>query len=317
MMQMRCRSLGVLLSAGFAPFALGQLVVEPAAARVQVQVFNPELGTWGSSVQAVPSSRVEWRVMVSYVGTNTSVTALGAMRYQVTLSNADNTGPTLDTFAPWRNGGQQGNTIAGSMLTATQGADGGALESYGRVVYGAVAANSTSQNTITTWRHGGDFPRPFTPPGSWLRIAGELESVWPQRPFPGESVPPSYLTRGLQANQLSAVNAATNMVNTFHVTGTQSLVVFRGALLLSDDTQRAGNLILDIPIASMSGGPALTPTVEPIERDPYFISWQTSPTDNGTWRTGVTLESATIFIPTPGLTALLSVSALFTLRRVR
>jgi hypothetical protein len=292
-------------------------VVEPAAARVQVQVFNPDLGTWGSSVHAVPSSRVEWRVMVSYVGTTTSVTALGAMRYQVTLSNADNTGPTLDTFAPWRNGGQQGNTIAGSMLTAAEGADAGALGTYGRVVYGATAANSTSQNTITTWRHGGDFPQPSTPPGSWLRIAGSLESVWPQRPFPGESIPPSYLSRGLLANQLSAVNAATNMVNTFHVPGTQSLVVFRGALLLSDDTQRAENLVLDIPIASMSGGPPLTPTADPIERDPYFISWQTSPTDNGSWRTGVTIESATIFIPTPGLTAWLNVSMLFALRRMR
>lgn len=317
MIQRGRQAVGILLSASLAPFALGQLVVEPAAARVQLQVFNPDIGSWGSSVVGLPGSRVEWRVVVSYVGANTSVRALGALRYQVTLSNADNTGSSLDAFAPWRNDGQQGNTIAGSMLSAAEGADGGALGTYGRVTFGHTLANSNSQNVITTWRHGGDFPRPATPPGSWLRIAGSAESTWPQRPFPYDQPFGLYLHGGLLANQLSAVNAATGMVNTFHVAGTQNLVVFRGALLLSDETQRAGNLVLDIPLASLLGGPPLTPTAEPIERDPYFLSWQISPTDNGSWRTGVTLESATIFIPAPGLTAFLSVCSLFTLRRVR
>jgi hypothetical protein len=285
---------------------LAQTPVEEGGGRVQLQVFDPLIGVWTSTVSALPGSRVEWRVVVSYVGTNTAVSALGGLRYQVVASNADNSGASLDAFAAWRNGGQQGNSIAGSMLSAAEGENGQALASYGRVRYGSTTMGTTTQTTITTWRHGGDFPRPVTPPGSWLRIAGERESTWPQRPYPYDTPVGTFLNGGLLANQTSAVNSLTGAINTFHVGGTQQLVVFRGAVLLSGDADRAGNMTLDIPEASLFGGPSITPGDVPVEPppSPYSMAWQISSTDNGSWRSGVVIEPATIIIPAPGVLVL-------------
>lgn len=290
----------------FATFAGACVLVHAVSAqeatggRIQLQVFDSNVGAWSSTTSALPGSRVEWRVVVSYTGTNTNVYAMGGLRYQVTFSNADNTGASLDELAPWRNGGEQGNAIAGSMLSAAEGADGGPLASYGRVRFGATAMNSASQNTITTWRHGGDTPRPVTPPGSWLRIAGSGESIWPQRPFPYDEPTPLFLSRGLSANQQSAVNPVTGGINTLHIAGTQGLVVFRGALLLSDEVARSGDITLDIPLASLMGGPPITPPVIPVPPEPYYMTWQTSATDGGGWRAGMVVESAVITIPSAG-----------------
>ena len=309
-------SLPALVLAATLPASLAQAQLsEQNATRVDMQVFNTDTNSWGTVASAVPGSRVEWRVVVSYTGTNTNVFALGSMTYQPTFSNADNTGPNVDQLAPWRNGGLQGNPIANSMLSAAEGASGSALASYGRVVFGATAANSNSQNIVTTHRHGGDFASARAPAGSWLRVAGSFVTQWPLPTLPlNVDATPNELNninRGIQANQLAALGAVTPTVNTFHVQGTQNLVIFRGALLLSTDA-RTDNITLGIAAGTQQRASGVNGS-----DDTRFISWQTDRFDNGSWRTGFTINSATIVIPAPGFAALLGASTLFAIRRKR
>lgn len=267
-----------------------------------MQVFNPDIGAWTTSVGAAPGGRVEWRVVVSYTGTNTNVYALGSMTYQPTFSNADNTGPNVDQLAPWRNGGVQGNGVANSMLSVAEGASGAALASYGRVVFGATAANSSSQNIVTTHRHGGDFASARAPAGSWLRVAGSFVTQWPlpALPLPTDATPTelSNINRGIQANQTAAQSAIIGFPNTSHVAGTQNMVVFRGALLLSTDL-RSDNITLGVAAGTQQRVGGINSA-----DDTRYISWQTGISDNGSWRTGFTINSATIVIPAPASLAL-------------
>ncbi|HLP85103.1 MAG TPA: hypothetical protein VK157_12200, partial [Phycisphaerales bacterium] len=153
--------------------------------RLSVQVWNPFNGNWTSHLDGVIGNRVEWRVVASYVGTNTSVVSLGSVSYQPVISPSDNTGPVYDFYHPFRNGGIQGNSIAGSMLTAAEGHDGGPLPSYGRVTYGAIADRAVS-GPLTVYRHGGDFPQNGAPVGNWARIAAGPATNWPVIPTPIE-----------------------------------------------------------------------------------------------------------------------------------
>lgn len=294
--------------------AIAHVAAAQPESRVQLQVFDPALNAWTNTINAAPGSRVEWRVRVSYTGTNTNVYALGGLLYQPTFSNIDNTGPNFDDLAPWRNGGNQGNGIPNSMLSAAEGESGAPLDSYGRVVYGGSAASTTNQNTITTWRHGGDFPRPFTPPGSWLRVAGISENIWPQWPQPGDFPVPSFGSRGVLANQQAAVNPVTGLVNTWHIAGTQNLVVFRGALLLSTDTDRTGNITINIPQESLQrlGGSSTPEGTPPI----FYMTWQTSQIGT-TLQSVVLVEPATIVIPTPATLGFVAAAFGITLRRRR
>ena len=261
-------------------------LAEPLAGRLEAQVFNPATNTWGNTLTVAPASRIEFRFIVSY------------------------TGPNFDDLASWHNGGNQGNGIPNSMLSAAEGESGAPLASYGRVLYGATTAASASQNTITTWRHGGDFPRPFTPPGSWLRVAGISENIWPQWPQPGDFPVGSFGTRGVLANQQAAVNPVTGVVNTWHVAGTQNLVVFRGALLLSTDTDRTGNITIDIPQESLQPSGSGTPDGTPPFR---FMTWQINQFGS-TLQSGVLIEPATIIIPTPATLGLAAAALGITLR---
>jgi hypothetical protein len=308
--------LPALVLAATLPASLAQAQLsEQNATRVDMQVFNTDTNSWGTVASAVPGSRVEWRVVVSYTGTNTNVFALGSMTYQPTFSNIDNTGPDVDQLAPWRNGGLQGNAVANSMLTAAEGASGSALASYGRVVFGATAANATSQNVVTTHRHGGDFPINRAPVGSWLRVAGSFVTRWPLPTLPlnvdATATELNYINRGIQANQVAAISPITLLPNTFHVGGTQNLVVFRGALLLSTDL-RSDNITLGIAAGTQQRLGAISSG-----DDTRFISWQTGITDNGSWRTGFTINSATIVIPAPASALGFALLALTTARRSR
>jgi hypothetical protein len=299
----------LVLVAAFANIAAAQ-----PESRVQLQVFDPALNAWTSTINAAPGSRVEWRVRVSYTGTNTNVYALGGLRYQPTFSNIDNTGPNFDDLAPWRNGGNQGFSIPNSMLSAAEGESGAPLADYGCVVYGGTpTAINPSLNAITTWRHGGDFPRPFTPPGSWLRVAGISENIWPQWPQPGDFPVGSFGTRGVLANQQAAINPVTGLVNTWHIAGTQNLVVFRGALLLSTDTDRTGNITIDIPQESLQPSGSGTPDGTPPFR---FMTWQINQFGS-TLQSGVLIEPATIVIPNPATLGLVAAALGITLRRRR
>ncbi len=309
-------TLPALVLAAMLPVSLAQAQLnEQNATRVDMQVFNPDIGAWTTSVGAAPGGRVEWRVVVSYTGTNTNVYALGSMTYQPTFSNADNTGPNVDQLAPWRNGGLQGNAVVNSMLSAAEGASGAALASYGRVVFGATAANSSSQNIVTTHRHGGNFASARAPAGSWLRVAGSFVTQWPLPTLPlnvdATATELNNINRGIQANQTAAQSAIIGFPNTSHVAGTQNMVVFRGALLLSPDA-RTDNITLDITAGTQQRAGGVNSA-----EDIRFIAWQTGISDNGSWRTGFTINSATIVIPAPGFAALLGASTLFVIRRKR
>lgn len=274
---------------------------EANATRIQLQVYNPAASAWGSSVNAGAGSRVEWRVVVSYTGSNTSVFALGGMTYQPTFSNADNTNDAngMDQLAAWRNGGVQGSAIAGSMLTAAEGVNEGALPTYGRVVFGGTAMNSSSQNVLTTFRHGGDALQNAAPTGTWLRIAGNSVTTWPRSVLntvvDASVININNINRGVFANQQARVNPVTGLTNTFHVGGTQDLVVFRGAFIASGDTAMR-EVIMSIPPYTLQRLGAVN-SVD----DTRFVTWQTN--DFGaTIRTGFTIDDAVIRlnIPAPG-----------------
>jgi hypothetical protein len=301
--------------AGLATGAMAQLN-ETVGGRLSFQVWNGS--SWASTTDALPGSTVQVRAVVSYTGTNTAVSALGSITYQPTFSNADNTGTgaQIDQLGAYRNSGTQGNAVAGSMLTAADGQSGAALPSYGRVVYGSTAANATSQNIVTTFRHGGGAAQAGAPAGSWIRVAGSFVSTWPLAALPagGDATATNLnnINRGVQANQTSATNAITNLPNTFHVAGTQNLVIFRQAITLSDLTD-----LRQLVISTAAGTLQRVGGVNAAD-DTRFMSWQTAATDNGSWRVGVAVENASInVVPTPATAALLGLGGLVAARRRR
>lgn len=273
--------------------------------RLTVQVWNPWGGNWTSHLDGVIGNRVEWRVVASYVGTNTSVVSLGSVAYQPVISPSDNTGPVYDFYHPFRNGGFQGNSIAGSMLTAAEGNDGGPLPSYGRVTYGATA-DRADRDPLTVYRHGGDFPQNGAPLGNWARIAAGPAANWPVIPTPLELV-----GAGVFSSQASRVNPVTGQVNPFHVGGTQGLVLFRGATTFNEYDLEQGRFVT-IGIAPES----LRRTSATDEVG--YMSWQTGDFDSGNYRVGVVVQSATINLtPSPGAVVLLASAGMVATRRRR
>lgn len=103
----------VVALAGCAALVHAQ-AVEPGTTRLAFEVWNGS--SWGSSAALMPGDRVEYRVTVSYTGTQ-NVFGLAGGRYQPTFSNVDNDGPIRDANAPFRNGGISGNAVAGSVLS--------------------------------------------------------------------------------------------------------------------------------------------------------------------------------------------------------
>jgi len=293
-------------------------VNEPNAARLSMLVWNGS--SWSSSASSiyVPGATVQWRVMLSYTGTNTNVFALGSVTYQPIFIGADNTNNLggVDAIGPWRNGGQQGSAIANSMLTAADGQNGNALPSYGRVVFGGTAMQSSSFNTLTTFRHGGDSPQAGAPPGSYLRVAGSSVTNWPAPTLDasGATVDSiNAINRGVLSNQQSQTNPVTGLVNTYHVAGTQSLVLFRGAYTFSGlqaDRFTGGTFTIAPGSQARAGGVGSSD-------DTRFITWQSNNFDFGSWRTGFTIEGASYFVPGPGTIAALAAASVIAMRRRR
>ncbi len=293
-------------------------LAEPLAGRLEAQVFNPATNTWGNALTVAPASRIEFRFIVSYTGTNTNVFALGGITYQPTFSNIDNTAAdgSIDQTLPWRNNGNQGNGIANntSMLTASEGQTGSPLPSYGRVVFGGVAANSASQNTITTHRHGGDFATNNAPTGSWLRLAGSSVTSWPLATLSqaqATSTNLNNINRGIYANQQALQVPLSIPPNPFHVAGTQNLVIFRGALQLSDlSTARTIHLDSAAGTQQRIGG-ANSPD------DTRFMFWQIN-IFGSTTQVGVeTLPASIQVIPAPNTVLFLATTSLAFTTRTR
>lgn len=288
---------------------------EANAARLSVQVWDGN--SWSSSLGAFPGLTVQWRVVLSYTGSNTAVSALGSVLYQPIIVNADNVSNAggVDNMGPWRNGGQQGNAIAGSMLSVAEGADGRALPSYGRVTYGGTAMHAPSFNTLTTFRHGGDASQAGAPTGEYLRVAGSSVTNWPLASVSGPDATVNALNainRGVISNQQAALNPFTNLPNTFHVAGTSNLVIFRGAYQISGSLEGPRAMTITIAPGSQARAGGLGS-----EDDTRYISWQTFLNDGGSWRTGFTVESASFFFPSPSALATAGFAVLFLARRRR
>jgi hypothetical protein len=301
--------------AGIASGAMAQLADQ--GGRLVFQVWNGS--SWASSVESAPGATVQWRVTASYAGTNTSVVALGGVTYQPTFSNADNTGTGtgIDQLGAWRNNGTQGSAVANSMLSGAEGADGNALATYGRVVYGGTAMNSSSQNIITTFRHGGGAAQAGAPAGSWIRVAGSSVTTWPLAALPtaadATAANLNAINRGVISNQQSRINPVTGATNTFHVGGTQNLVLFRGSITLSDLADAR-----TLTLSSAAGAQQRVGAVNNAD-DTRYMSWQTGDFDSGNYRVGFTISDATIsvIVPSPATAALLGLGGLVAARRRR
>ncbi len=297
----------MLAVAGLAGIASAQTTTEQGGGRLTFQVYNPVTNAWGSSIDAAPGQRVELRVVASYTGTRTDLFAMGEALYQPTLSNADNTGTGAqqDQIGAWRNGGNGGNSIAGSMLSVAEGNQGTALADYGRVLFGGTATAATGSNTMTSFRHTGGSDG--APAGSWIRMAGNFVTQWPAAlPAAPAAADTNRILRGISAQQQSfALNS------TFHVAGLSN-VIFRQAIILSDDP--AARTVQFSSFIESARRVANTGT-----DDTRFISWQTSNSDSGSHRTlGVQYVPANInVVPTPASMALMGLGGLVAARRRR
>jgi hypothetical protein len=278
--------------------------------RLAFEVWNGS--AWTSSVNVQPGARVEYRVTVSYTGTAT-VYGLASGRYQPAFGGVDNEGPSQDTNAAFRNGGVSGNVVAGSMLSGADGASGSSLASYGRVGFGATAMNTSSLNVLTQFRHTGGASG--APAGSWIRLAGSSITTWPAATLPtGASATAAALnniSRGVAITQQGNFNAGTGAENTFYVTGTQNLVVFRGALLLSDSTD-----LRTITLTNTAGSLLRAGGVNSAD-DNRFFDWHTNQFGGSLRSAAAVAEGAINVVPTPASVALLGLGGLVAARRRR
>lgn len=286
----------------------------PAGTLMRFQVWD---GTqWSSTATAQPGSQFEYRITMSYTGTATDIVGLGSARYQPTFSNAVNTGDSLDTHAPFRNSGVNGNSIANSMLSAAEGASGAALLSYGRVVYGSTGMSTSSLNVLTQFRHGGGAPINNAPPGSYIRLAGSDVVQFPAPHIPSaEQATPgaiNQIARGVPASQRSPIE--NNAPNPNFVAGIQDVVIFRGAMVLA-----AGNANRVMTISNADGsllrGQYGSDTVSSADDTRYVMWWAST---NDPISTLVTIESAQVqVVPAPSALGLLSAAGVWVTRRRR
>ena len=299
----------LLAVAGMAVVANAQ--VEAGTTSLSFQVWNGS--SWTNTVNVAPGGRVEYRVVVSYTGTATAPVGLGSIRYQPTFSNADNSGASVDSNVAFRNGGTSGSAIAGSMLSDAEAQSGAALATYGRSTWGGTAMQSSTLNVLTQFRHGDGAAANGAPAGSWIRLAGNSVTSWPLATLSAAQATTANLNniaRGVVAGQASRINPVTGGVNAFYVGGTSNLVVFRGALNLSDSTAER-----TLTLSSVAGSQDRVGAANNAD-DTRFANWLTSDF-GGSFRSGVVVSSASIVVPTPGALALVGLGGLVAARRRR
>ncbi|MFN5946411.1 MAG: hypothetical protein ACK5P8_02330 [Phycisphaerae bacterium] len=307
---MRQYLLSLCVLAGCSTLAHAQ-PVEPGTTRLAFEVWNGS--SWGNATSLFPGARIEYRITVSYTGTQ-NVHGLASGRYQPTFSNIDNDGASRDANAPFRNGGVSGNA-SGGVLNVWEGPQSDPLASYGRVGFAATAMNSSSLNILTEHRHGGGSPQAGAPAGSWLRLAGSSVTNWPLATLNAAQATGTNLNniaRGIPLTQTPAINAASGAINTFYIAGTQNLVVFRGALILSDS--------IDLRIITLSNAEGSALRVGGLNNadDTRYFDWHTSVV-GGSLRSSVVVSEAIIgIIPSPSTASLAMMAAgVFATRRRR
>lgn len=292
-------------------FAQGTLPPYPLESEIRLEVWN---GTsWGNTVNASPGQQVEYRVVMNYTGPRTDLLGLGGARYQVSFSNADNSGASRDNLAAFPDEGV--STYFRNLLMAADGANGAPLTSYGRVTYGINTQSFTNQNRLTNFRHGGDFPQGGALAGSWLRVAGEFVSEWPASTLSASEATATdvnRIARGVIAAQLSQFRVGDGAPNTNFVGGVHDIVVFRHAITLSD-LDVARTMELSIVEGSLQRAGSVNSG-----DDRRFIAWHEQViADIGSFRTSVAIVPATIVIPTPGVLAVVGLSGMLAARRRR
>lgn len=290
--------------------ALAQTTFEPNGGQLRFEVLNPQTGTWGSTYpDAMSGEQVEFRVVASYIGTRADLFAMGEVLYQPTISNTDNAGAgsQADQIAPYRNGGNGGNSVAGSIISYAESNIMGPLpDGYGRVRFGGTSCSATGSNTMTSFRHNSDNG---SPAGSWIRLAGTFVTQWPQA-LPGttDATNINRILRGISSQQQSQ-----SLSPAFHVAGTQNIVIFRQAITLSDSPE-----VREMQFSTFNeafrrvGGTTSTD-------DTRYMTWQTGAADSGSHRTSVTIVPATIWVnvPAPGGAAAGVMAVFWAFRRRR
>lgn len=301
--------LSALAGSASVVFAQGTPQAYPLESEIRLEVWN---GTsWGNTVNASPGQQVEYRVVINYTGPRTDLLGLGDSRYQVSFSNADNTGPSQDALVAFPGDGT--SSFLENMLTAADGENGSPLPAYGRTGFDHYGQIAGALNRLRIFRHGGDSPQAGAPSGSWLRVAGEFVTSWPVAQLPG--VPTvqqgNAILRGISSAQL-APDGPLGSPNTRFRGGVSNLVVFRHAVVLSDLADEREVTL------SIAEGSLQRVVANRSSDDRRYIQWHESRLGVlGTYRTSVAIVPATIVIPTPGVLAVVGLSGMLAARRRR
>jgi hypothetical protein len=260
--------LGAVALAAAAGGVYAQTTSEPAGSAVlEFTVFDPAASAWVSSMTAQPGQQVEWRMDVRYAGTRTDLYALGNLRFQVVVENADNAADTngVDDVGIWRGSPQDPCTVHPCPpIDQTNARLGMPLPSYGCVNYTPAPLPPPWPIAIpVVFRHSGGSGG--APAGEWMRMAYSSATVWPTAT--------SSLT-----GSVGWVQSSQALQPSGHVPGLAP-TVFRQAHLLS------------------AASDARVLSISVVRHRTSYISWQTGPADNGSHRTmEPTIVPAFVFI---------------------
>lgn len=248
--------------------------------------------TWSDSVNALPGATVVVRARVTTGSAVSPNLGLASFVMQPTVSSWT----AADTLLAFQNGGVQGNSIAGSMITDDASADG--LDGpFGRFnPWGRTATSGT--NAIKGHFHtGGVGGAPAG--GNWLRIAQGTVTSW---------IGGTGNTSGNSGVPISQNNQVTQGAS--YNTNLENVLVFQFGFTLSSDTALR-SLVIDVPTAGFGNRNSTTG-----EREMYWFA--TGSETTGQIRGAALSSSATVnVVPTPASIALLGLGGLIVGRRRR
>ncbi len=236
-----------VLCAGAILLCAGTCQAQPVqvGAVLEYQVALPG-GQWRNVVYTPVGTRVEWRAVLRFTGTQAAV-ALGRLYYQTIIFPVQNQ-PALqrDQLGAWRNSGisgQTNTTLALGLLTQAEGNSTFAIADYGRVHFGFTPRSTAvgGSGPLTAHRHApGERGAPTIQPcgmdSDWdslgfMRIAGANLVDW----YPGvcnTNCPPS---NGVLWGNVADNNTTTS---TWFRTGTQDITIFRQAFIVGSANDR-------------------------------------------------------------------------------